>query len=104
MVEVVWTEPALSDLHEIVNHVAKDSPVYAQRLGMRIGQAPRKLAEFPKCGRMVPEFNDQTIRELIYGAYRIIYVVRSQTCYVVTVIHGSRDLLRHLTPGEWDVT
>ncbi len=104
MAEVIWTEPALNDLYEIVSHVAKDSPVYARRLGLRIVQAPRRLAEFPKSGRVVPEFNDEAIRELIYGAYRIIYIVRTQICYVVSVVHGSRDLLRHLTPGDWDVT
>lgn len=52
---------------------------------------------------MVPEFGDETIRELIYGSYRLIYLVRSERCYVVAVIHGSRGILRHLTPGEWDL-
>lgn len=52
---------------------------------------------------MVPEFNDPSIRELIYGSCRIIYKVKEQVCFIVAVIHGSRVILEHLKPSEWDV-
>jgi plasmid stabilization system protein ParE len=67
-------------------------------------ESPRRLTKFPYCGRIVPEFGEENIRELIYGSYRIIYLVREEICYVVAIIHGSRDVLRHLKPGEWDIT
>src|SRR3972149_10970055 len=54
-------------------------------------------------GRTVPEFKDEYIRELIYGSYRIIYLIRNDDCYISAVIHGSRDILRHLKPGDWDI-
>ncbi|GBD96824.1 MAG TPA: type II toxin-antitoxin system RelE/ParE family toxin [Nitrospirae bacterium] len=104
MVKVIWTEPALKDLHDIIIRIAEDSPVYAERFGIRVVEAPRRLEQFSYCGRIVPEFRDEKIRELIYGAYRIIYLIRSDICYITAVIHGSRDILRHLKPGEWDVT
>ena len=59
-------------------------------------RAPRHLQEFPKIGRMVPEFSDENIRELIYGWYRIIYQIRVDDCFVVAIVHGRRDLLRLL--------
>ena len=71
MAKVVWTEPALSDLHGIIEYIAKDSAIYAERFGARVVQAPRVLQNSPFMGRMVPEFNDPSIRELIYGSYRI---------------------------------
>lgn len=37
--------------------------------------AALSLATFPERGRFVPEFNDGKTRELIYGAYRIVYRV-----------------------------
>src|SRR5574337_234086 len=103
MAKVVWTEPALSDLHSIIDYIARDSVVYAERFGMRVVQAPRLLQNSPFTGRMVPEFNDPSIREIIYGSYRIIYKATDQECSIVAVIHGSRDILKHLKPGEWRI-
>jgi toxin ParE1/3/4 len=101
MAEVIWTQAALDDLAIVVRHVAEDSPVYAKRLGLQIVDAPRQLQTFPRSGRKVPEFDNDSIRELIYGSYRILYIIREHACYVVAVIHASRDLLRHLPLGEW---
>ncbi|MBM4166420.1 MAG: type II toxin-antitoxin system RelE/ParE family toxin [Ignavibacteria bacterium] len=103
MARVVWTEPALKDLNEILDYIAKDSPVYAERFGIRVVESPRILEQFSRCGRIVPEFNDENIRELFYGSYRILYVIREEQCFIVAVIHGSRDILLHIEPGEWDI-
>ena len=52
-----------------------------------------KLADFPKIGRKVPEAEDQdNLRELIFQGCRIIYLHQADHVYIVTVIHGSRDL------------
>ncbi len=104
MAQVIWTKPALNDLREIIEHIASDSPAYAERFGTSVVQAPRRLKQFPLSGRVVPEFADERIRELIYGSYRIIYSIRRSSCYITTVIHASRDILKHLEPGEWDVS
>lgn len=105
MVKVIWTEPALTDLHEIIQYIGRDSKVYAARFGTKVVNVPRRLEESPQSGRVVPEFSDETIRELIYGSYRIIYKYKAEepACYLVAVIHGSRDILRHLRPGEWNI-
>ena len=104
MGKVIWTDPALDDLHDIIEHISEDSPVYAERFGLQVVESPRRLEQFPYCGRTVPEFKDENIRELIYGSYRIIYLIRNDDCYITAVIHGSRDILRHLKPGDWDIT
>ena len=104
MGKVIWADPALKDLHDIIKHIAEDSPVYAERFGLQVVESPRRLEQFPYWGRIVPEFKDENIRELIYGSYRIIYVFRYEACYITAVIHGSRDILRHLKPGDWDIT
>lgn len=103
MAKVVWTEPALNDLQGIIEYIARDSVVYAERFGMRVVQAPRILQQSPFLGRLVPEFNDQSIRELIYGSYRIIYKATDTSCFIVAVIHGSRDIFKHLKPGAWNI-
>ena len=95
MAEVVWTMPALDDLNDIVEYISRDSRVYAERVATRVLEAARRL---------VPEFKEENIREVIYGSYRIIYIVRGNTSYITAVIHGSRDILRQLDGGDWDVT
>ena len=104
MAKIIWTEPALNDLLDIAAFIAKDSPAYAEKFAIRAVEAPRHLEKFPLIGRKVPEFDDDCIREIIYGSYRIIYLIRESTCYITTVMHGSRDLLRHVKPGDWDIT
>lgn len=54
MAQVFWAKPALNDLREIVEYIAHDSVAYAQRLGMKIAQSPRRLHQFPLSGRIVP--------------------------------------------------
>jgi toxin ParE1/3/4 len=92
MGQVHWSEPALNDLRGIVSFVAKDSPAYAARLASRIREAPRQLAAFPRLGQIVPELNQPSIRELWVRPYRIIYLIRDPDCFVLAVVHGSRDL------------
>jgi plasmid stabilization system protein ParE len=58
----------------------------------RIMHAPRRLASLPLLGRVVPEYGEDHIRELIVPPYRLIYVVRDDVCFVVAVVHSSRDL------------
>ena len=42
------------------------------------------------------------MRELIYQGYRIIYLTRPERVFIVTVIHGSRNLAaKEIKP--WDV-
>ncbi len=104
MAQVVWTKSALKDLEIIINYIAMDSPRYAERFGTKIVKSPRVLQNYPKIGRIVPEFNINSLRELIYGSYRIIYEIRKDTCFIEAIIHNSMDLMRHYKPGKWDVT
>ncbi|HVN80905.1 MAG TPA: type II toxin-antitoxin system RelE/ParE family toxin [Terriglobia bacterium] len=55
MAEVIWTEPALDSLKAIVDYIAEDSLVYAERFAHNVVVAPRILAEYPQSGRVVPE-------------------------------------------------
>lgn len=92
MASVVWSAQALSEVREIVSYIRRDSPAAAQRVGRRLKESTRRLAEFPLSGRIIPELPDYDFREVIVGAYRIIYEVQEDRVEIFTVIHGSRDL------------
>lgn len=49
-----------------------------------------KLLTFPKLGRVVPEFQNVNIREIIYRNYRIIYELEEERIVILSVLHGSK--------------
>jgi toxin ParE1/3/4 len=100
---VRWTVGARADLGAIVAYVSHDSPTYAAALAERIGVAVERLRRYPRLGRIVPEYDDEAIRELIVGNYRVVYRVQQQKVGIVAVVHGSRDILRRGLPEVWDL-
>lgn len=102
MGRLVWTEPAVEDVLDITAYVARDSRAYARKLRRRIMQAPKILKKHPHFGWKVTEFDQEHFRELLVAPYRIIYTLRGQDCYIVAVVHGSRDLTRKVNPASFD--
>ena len=100
MGRVIWTELALDDIREILLFVAKDSPRYALRLTDRFQQIPARLSLDPRLGWRVPEFDLDHIREVLVRPYRVIYTIRNEDCYIIAVIHGSRNLENLIDPEE----
>jgi plasmid stabilization system protein ParE len=77
---------------------------FGSRLASRVIDAADNLEAFPRLGRRVPEYQNDSIRELIVGEYRLIYrLVTDHEVWMLTVMHGSRDLMRHLPAGPWDI-
>lgn len=89
---VVWSGRALTDVESIAAYISSDSPAYAGIVVKKIVKQTRQLKQFPNSGRVVPEFEDQTIRELFAYNYRIIYYVKEEEILIASVIHGKRDL------------
>lgn len=95
--KIVWSDPAVSDLEAIWEHIARDSPHYARRVVARLLEAVEPLADLPNMGRRVPEAAEPTdLRELIVYDYRIIYRPAAERVEILTVVHGSRDVARLL--------
>jgi toxin ParE1/3/4 len=100
---IKWTRPALDDMGGIQSYIAKDSPVYARQFIGRIFDAAEKLESHPEIGRKVPESGARNnVRELIFQGYRIIYLIQATNIYVVSVIHGARNLSA-MNNKPWDV-
>jgi toxin ParE1/3/4 len=89
---VIWTGPALRDLHDIHDYIARDSAKYARIVVSAIFERASILNQFPRIGRIVPEVHTETIRELLIYSYRIIYEIADDRIEVLTVIHGHRIL------------
>jgi len=94
MVEITWTPFALDDLQSIYDYIANDSPTYAGRYTDKLIERVDILIENPKAGRVVPELENELIRELIEGSYRIIYKITSFNEIGILRIHHSARLLK----------
>jgi toxin ParE1/3/4 len=90
--KVIWAESALSDLEQTAEFIAKDSPRYAGAFVDEVRDAARSLARFSERGRVVPELQNPTVRELFVRGYRLIYQVREKAACILAFIHGGRDL------------
>ncbi len=102
MASIFWTVGARDDLRDIVEYIATDSPTYGASTAERVLEAVDRLRRYPRLGRVVPEYDDASIRELIVGNYRVVYRLRRQRVGIVAVVHGTRDLLRRVAKEPWD--
>ena len=75
MGEIKWTERASSNLQAIFDYISRDSKTYAVRYVKALILATKRLETMPRSGRIVPEFENPELREVIYGNYRMVYRV-----------------------------
>ena len=90
MIRVLWSRQAVEDVEAIKFYISRDSVRYAQLVAERIVEAVDRLTIFPQSGRIVPEVGDETIREVIFGNYRIVYRISDVGIEILTVFHASR--------------
>lgn len=93
MAKINWTIQAKDDLISIAEYIKQDSIKYARIQVKRIRERVKQLNQNPLSGRIVPEFEDSTLRELILGNYRIIYkVITPDRIDILTIRHSARRL------------
>lgn len=90
--QVVWAESASDDLAEVATYIAKDSEFYAAAVVRELLDAARSLDLFAQRGRIVPEYSDAAIRELLVSDYRLVYQVSDGAIHVLRIVHGARRL------------
>ncbi len=73
--KVIISPRAILDLEEIVRYIADNNPLAAARVGYALIEKTKVLGSFPEVGRVVPEFDNPVLRELILPPYRIVYRV-----------------------------
>lgn len=61
-------------------------------MGLSLLGKTDQLRELPRSGRIVPEYSDPNLREIIEGDYRLIYRIKDEKVYVQLVRHVRQDL------------
>ena len=96
-VVVSFAESALRDLEEIKAwYAGQGVPDIGERLVAKVLQRVETLVEHPDIGRIVPEFEQAFLRELIHPPFRIVYRHDTKRVRIVRVWRSER--LLHLGP------
>ncbi len=96
MAQIIWTEPALQDLNEIVEYIALDKTSAANKLVKKIFSNTERLEQFPKSGRKPPELNNSRYLEIIVNPCRIFYRIEKEKIYILYVMRSERKLRNYL--------
>ncbi len=94
MAQIRFTEQAQGELDAIVEYYERvGATQFAEVFEEKVIEKVRPLERFPRMGRMVPEIQDEAIREVIYRNYRIVYVVDrdDEEVEILTIFHSSQQ-------------
>lgn len=93
--DVIYDDGAREDILEIVDFIARDSAINADKVLDRIEHRIATLATLPERGRIVPELQWHgitTVREIGERPWRILYKLRATDVLVVAVYDGRRQI------------
>lgn len=95
MATITWTAEAQHWLEDIFEYIGGDNPAAAAETAQGIYDKTQSLAEFPLLGhRYAP--SHRHVRILLYGHYRVAYLVESDNNIVVLgVFHGALDISKY---------
>lgn len=83
---VRWSGKSLRDLVSIRDYISENNPINAERFITDLFDSiESRLDSFPRSGRVIPEMNDRSFREIIYGHYRAMYKIENEVITILTV-------------------
>lgn len=97
---VTWSFKGRLELADIWNYIERESTANALRVLQDIAAAVDRLEEHPFSGRMVPEWNQPILRELIVGSYRVMYSAKHEDVIVFGVRHVRKRVPKRFR-SEW---
>lgn len=91
MTRVHWSGPAIRELEGALDFIARDNREAADRLGRKLHAVVGRLKAFPDSGRIVPELEDPSLREVIHAPFRVIYEHRENVVQILAVVRSEQE-------------
>jgi plasmid stabilization system protein ParE len=98
--KIIWSPKSADNLQSICTYIEKDSFYYASQFAKRLIALIENLPDYPERGRIVPEYNNPDLRELLYQNYRIVYRLKADVIEIVLITHSARliqNILKNVT-------
>ena len=97
MAKIRWTAEAESWLKDIFDYIAEDNTVAAIDTVEGIYERTQVLLTHPEIGARYEMITDRNIRVLLYGHYRIAYLIKTnKDIDILGVFHGALDINRYI--------
>ncbi|PKF80644.1 plasmid stabilization protein [Vibrio sp. vnigr-6D03] len=100
MAEIIWTEPALSDLNDIAEYIELENALAAKQLVQTIFSKVESLEAFPESGRIPPELEHLSYREVVVNPCRVFYKQDGGKVFILFVMPAERDLRKFLLNNQ----
>jgi toxin ParE1/3/4 len=92
--KIIWSPRAMGKISELSDFIAEDSPsratTWLESIFESIFESVEQLSEFPEIGRILPNQQDQNLRQLIIDNYHIIYRINKKQIRIL-VIRNFKD-------------
>jgi toxin ParE1/3/4 len=98
--QVRWSSKALSALAAIRDYIERDSTANSVHVGRQITTAARRAGSYPLSGRVIEQWKNPNLREVIAGSYRVMYHVVPGKIKVFDVRHTRRRVPKRFRK-EW---
>jgi toxin ParE1/3/4 len=92
MAEIVWSDPALSDLDAVADYIALENPIAASELVKRIINHVGQLANHPESGSRPQELKRSRYRQIVEPPCRIFYRFDGHKVFILHVMRSERLL------------
>ena len=90
---ISFSESGLSDLEDIKQYYLEQGvPHIGQEIVTSIFSHVQTLSDHPEIGRIVPEFGEERIREIIHSPFRIVYLRDTNSIQIIRVWRSERLL------------
>jgi len=87
---------AYEDLQNIKDYCQNEGvPQVGVKFVAAIIEHIETLADNPMIGRMVPEFEEERIRELIHKPFRVVYLYEEKKVHIIRVWRSEKLLVLH---------
>ena len=87
-----WAPGAITDLEDICDFISRDSEYYAAHFAQRILSVVESIPDFPLSGRIVPEYEEDNIREKIYKNYRMVYRLKNGFVEIAAICNSAKPM------------
>lgn len=100
MAEIVWSEPALSDLDAIADYIALENPIAASQLVHRVFGHVEQLAAHPESGSRPQELKRSRYRQIVEPPCRVFYRYDGHKVFILHVMRSERLLRKRRLTGR----
>lgn len=91
MMNLEWTEKAVSDLARLHEFLASVNKPAAERTIRTLTRAPTALLTNPRIGEQLFQFEPREVRRILVARFELRYEITDETIYVLRIWHTREE-------------